>query len=122
VEYTERQALLTDCMTMCKNVGLSMDVLDFDYAGDLLSAGTGLKFTPDAVDAALKGVIERDRLLNIDFGIDSSQDTLPKRFTTEPLKAGASKGEVVPVDRMVREYYKLKGWDAKGVPPGKQCR
>jgi aldehyde:ferredoxin oxidoreductase len=116
VEHTERQALLTDCLTMCKNIGLSMDILDFDFASRLLTAGTGLKFTPQKVDVALKGVINRDRKMNIDFGVDARQDTLPKRFTSEPLKEGASKGQVVPVARMVKEYYKIKGWDEKGVP------
>ena len=116
VEHTERQALLTDCLTMCKNIGLSMDVLDFDIASRLLKAGTGLKFSPEKVDQALKGVIIKDRKMNIDFGITSADDTLPKRFTHEPLKAGASKGQVVPVDRMVKEYYEVKGWDKHGVP------
>ncbi len=116
VEHTERQALLTDCLTMCKNIGLSMDVLDFEFASRLLIAGTGLKFAPDKLDAALKGVIERDRKMNLDFGVTSDQDTLPKRFTHEPLREGPSKGQVVPVDRMVQEYYNAKGWDAKGVP------
>jgi aldehyde:ferredoxin oxidoreductase len=116
VEHTERQALLTDCVTMCKNIGLSMDILDFDFASRLLTAGTGLKFTPEKVDDALKGVIDRDRKMNIDFGVTAEQDTLPRRFTHEPLKEGASKGQVVPVGRMVKEYYKAKGWDAQGVP------
>jgi len=116
VEHTERQALLTDCVTMCKNIGLSMDILDFDFASRLLTAGTGLKFTPEKVDDALKGVIDRDRKMNIDFGVTAEQDTLPRRFTHEPLKEGASKGQVVPVGRMVKEYYKAKGWDALGVP------
>jgi aldehyde:ferredoxin oxidoreductase len=116
VEHTERQALLTDCLTMCKNIGLSMDILDFDFASRLLQAGTGLKFTPAKVDEALKGVIDRDRKMNIDFGVDAGQDTLPRRFTHEPLKKGASKGQVVPVGRMVKEYYKIKGWDTKGRP------
>jgi aldehyde:ferredoxin oxidoreductase len=116
VEHTERQALLTDCLTMCKNIGLSMDVLEFEFASRLLIAGTGLKFAPDKLDAALKGVIERDRKMNLDFGVTADQDTLPKRFTHEPLREGPSKGQVVPVDRMVQEYYKAKGWDAKGVP------
>ena len=84
VEHTERQALLTDCLTMCKNIGLSMDLLDFDFASRLLTAGTGLKFTPEKVN--------------------------------EALKEGASKGQVVPVGRLVKEYYKAKGWDAQGVP------
>jgi aldehyde:ferredoxin oxidoreductase len=118
VEHTERQALLTDCLTMCKNVGLSMDVLDFDFASQLLTCGTGLNFTPENITTALNGIIERDRLMNIDFGIDAGMDTLPNRFTAEPLEKGASKGQVVPVDRMVKEYYKIKGWDEKGVPRG----
>jgi len=116
VEHNERQALLTDCLTMCKNIGLSMDIMDFDFASQLLRAGTGLNFTSEKVDAALKGVINRDRKMNIDFGVVADQDTLPKRFTSEPLKEGASKGQVVPVERMVKEYYKIKGWDEKGVP------
>ncbi len=116
VEHTERQALLTDCLTMCKNIGLSMDILDFDFAARLLSAGTGLKFSPEKVDDALKGVIDKDRKMNIDFGVTADQDTLPRRFTHEPLKTGASKGQVVPIDRMVKEYYKVRGWDQRGVP------
>jgi aldehyde:ferredoxin oxidoreductase len=120
VEHTERQALLTDCLTMCKNIGLSMDILDFDFAARLLQAGCGLKFTPERINEALRGVIERDRLMNIDFGVDASQDTLPKRFTHEPLKKGASKANVVPVERMVKEYYQIKGWDQKGVPSRKR--
>ena len=116
VEHTERQALLTDCLTMCKNIGLSMDILDFDFASRLLTAGTGLKFTPEKVNDALKGVIDRDRKMNIDFGVTAAQDTLPRRFTHEPLKEGASKGQVVPIGRLVKEYYIAKGWDAQGVP------
>ena len=116
VEHTERQALITDCMTMCKNIGLSMDVMDFEFASRLLTAGTGLRFTQERVDKSLRGIINGERKMNIDFGIDSSMDTLPHRFTHEPLKEGPSKGEVVPVRDMVRDYYKLRGWDEEGRP------
>jgi aldehyde:ferredoxin oxidoreductase len=116
VEHTERQALLTDCMTMCKNIGLSMDILDFDFASRLLIAGTGLNFTPDRMDRGLRGIIDADRRMNIDFGIDASMDTLPHRFTHEPLKEGPSKGQVVPVKQMVKDYYRLRGWDDQGRP------
>jgi aldehyde:ferredoxin oxidoreductase len=116
VEHTERQALLTDCLTVCKNIGLSMDILDFELGAELLQAGTGLAFTPDRLNAALRGVIDRDRLMNIDFGVDASADTLPRRFTDEPLPQGASAGQVVPIRRMVGEYYAAKGWDENGRP------
>jgi aldehyde:ferredoxin oxidoreductase len=116
VEHTERQALITECMTMCKNIGLSMDIMDFGFASRLLTAGTGLLFSEERVDKSLRGVIDSERKMNIDFGIDSSMDALPHRFTCEPLKEGPSKGEVVPVRDMVREYYKLRGWDEEGRP------
>lgn len=116
VEYTERQALLTDCLTMCKNIGLSMDIIDFDFAARLLAAGTGLKFTPDRINAALRRNIVNERKLNIDFGVEASEDTLPRRFTHEPLEEGPSRGTVVPIERMVKDYYRIKGWDENGVP------
>ena len=120
VEYTERQALLADCLTMCKNIGLSMDVLNFETASELLVAGTGLKFTPERIDKSLRSLIDTDRLLNIDFGVRSEDDTLPRRFTSEPLAEGASKGQVVPVKEMVRDYYRLRGWDESGRPGEKK--
>ena len=117
VEHTERQALLTDCLTMCKNIGLSMDVLDFEFAARLLRAGTGLRFTTDRTIQCLRGIIDAERRMNIDFGIDASMDTLPHRFTHEPLEEGASRGQVVPIEKMVREYYQLRGWNPDGTPP-----
>jgi aldehyde:ferredoxin oxidoreductase len=93
-----------------------MDVLDFDLAADLLKAGTGLKFTENVVNKALRKTITNDRLMNIDFGITSKDDTLPDRFTKDPLLKGDSKNQVVPVHDMVQEYYKIKGWDKNGVP------
>jgi aldehyde:ferredoxin oxidoreductase len=116
VEHTERQALVTDCMTMCKNIGLSMDILDFDLVSRLLIAGTGLEFTQERVDKDLRTIIDAERKLNIDFGVDASMDTLPHRFTHEPLEEGPSKGQVVPIGEMVRQYYRLRGWDEKGKP------
>jgi aldehyde:ferredoxin oxidoreductase len=116
VEYSERLALITDCLTMCKNIGLCMDILDFESSSRLLQAGTGLTFTPERVDEILKSHIVADRLLNIEFGLDSSQDTLPNRFTQEPLEEGPSKGSLVNIEKMVKEYYRIKGWDEKGNP------
>ena len=47
-------------------------------------------------------------------------DTLPDRLTTEPIKAGASKGHLISradLNHMLDEYYKARGWDPKtGIP------
>ena len=34
VHWSERMALLTDCLTMCKNIGLCMDILSFPFAAE----------------------------------------------------------------------------------------
>jgi hypothetical protein len=33
------------------------------------------------------------------------------------LTEGASRNQVVPVERLVKDYYRVKGWDKDGVPP-----
>ena len=38
------------------------------------------------------------------------------RTMNEPPTVGAGKGEVVDLDPMLDEYYKLRGWDNAGVP------
>ena len=46
----------------------------------------------------------------------STEDTLPYRMLHEPLPDGPAKGMVVELDKMLPEFYKLRGWDEKGVP------
>jgi aldehyde:ferredoxin oxidoreductase len=93
-----------------------MDILDFETASELLISGTGLRFTPERIDRVLKDQIDTDRKMNIGFGMDSSWDTLPGRFIREPLKEGPTCGCLINIDKMVKEYYQIKGWNKKGVP------
>ena len=44
---------------------------------------------------------------------------LPRRFMEEPLPEGGSQGSVVKkeeLDKMLNEYYALRGWNAEGKP------
>lgn len=59
-----------------------------------------------------------ERMFNIREGLTAKDDSLPARFTKEPLKFG-KKGYVVPLDRMLKKYYKLRGWDDEGKPTEK---
>jgi len=56
------------------------------------------------------------RTFNIRCGITNKDDMLPKRFLEEPLPDGGCKGEVVNIGEMLSEYYKLRGWNEKGIP------
>ncbi len=111
VVYSEKIALLTDALTMCKNIGLCMDVLDFESAAALLTAGTGVGYSPDYLSTILGEAVDRDHELNKKFGLRREQDTLPKRFRDEALTEGPTKGSTVDIDRMVAEYYRIHKWE-----------
>ncbi|MHA2094566.1 MAG: aldehyde ferredoxin oxidoreductase family protein [Candidatus Hodarchaeales archaeon] len=107
VTYSEKIALLTDSMTMCKNIGLCMDILNLDNASKLLTYGTGITYTPEYLKKILGEAIEREYKLNLKFGLTKQDDTLPERFSNEPLTEGPTIGSTVDIEKMVDEYYKL---------------
>ncbi|MGC9021329.1 MAG: aldehyde ferredoxin oxidoreductase family protein [Candidatus Methanodesulfokora sp.] len=56
------------------------------------------------------------RAFNVRHGITRKDDVLPDRFTKEPMPDGPGRGQVVNLDRMLDEYYELRGWDRNGIP------
>ena len=55
-------------------------------------------------------------MFNIRAGVSGKDDTLPKRFLETPMPEGPVKGQVFELDKMLPEYYRIRGWDEKGVP------
>ena len=46
----------------------------------------------------------------------AKDDNLPPRLTSEPAESGPAKGLVNGLEKMLPEYYELRGWTAEGVP------
>lgn len=111
VAYSEKIALLTDSLTMCKNVGLCMDILSFEKISALLKAGAGVDYSPDYLQKIMGDAVDLDYKLNRKFGVKRTDDTLPERFQKEPLQEGPTKGSTVDIKRMVDEYYKIHKWE-----------
>ena len=95
----------------------------------------GVEDYASQIDAALGGGWEPERLLevgeriwnlerqfNLEAGLTAADDTLPKRVMKEAAKSGAGKGRVAELSQMLPEYYRLRGWDAKGRPTGKTLK
>jgi aldehyde:ferredoxin oxidoreductase len=57
-----------------------------------------------------------ERQFNNAAGFTRKDDDLPKRLKTEGAKTGPAKGLVSGIDKMVPEYYELRGWSKEGVP------
>jgi aldehyde:ferredoxin oxidoreductase len=57
-----------------------------------------------------------EKEFNLAAGLTKKDDDLPKRLKTEPAKTGPAKGLVNGLDKMLPEYYELRGWSKEGVP------
>ncbi len=56
------------------------------------------------------------RLFNVRLGIRRQDDTLPPRLLTHARGTGFAAQSLPDLDKMLPEYYELRGWDDQGIP------
>jgi aldehyde:ferredoxin oxidoreductase len=85
----------------------------------MVRAVTGWDVTADELEQVGERIINLERLFNVREGVRRRDDVLPWRVMHEPIPAGPSAGMYCPpaeLEAMLDEYYRLRGWDADGVP------
>lgn len=110
----------TDCPTLCAFI-LDMGITDIacQNIADLVTAAAGIPFTAEQVQQVGERVNNVARLFNGREGFSRQDDTFPERLMTEPIKGGASAGQLISqadLDAMLDEYYEVRGWDKSGTP------
>jgi aldehyde:ferredoxin oxidoreductase len=106
----------TDALVKCDFA--TAGVADETYI-EMLNAATGREHGPDFLLRLGDRIWNMIRLFNLREGLDPAEDRLPKRFMQDPVPEGPQEGQVFrPEDTagMLREYYRLRGWDDKGHP------
>ena len=83
---------------------------------EILKTATGFDYTVEEFMQAGARIWNLERLFNQRAGFSRKDDSLPKRVVTEPMPAGPAKGKTLPLDEMLAEYYRLRGWDEEGRP------
>lgn len=115
------RAATCDCATMCAFIlDTALPATGAQNTAALMEAVTGLTFTPDEVQKVGERLNNVAKAFNVREGFTRADDTFPERLMTEPLKAGASKGQVISKDdlkHMLDEYYAARGWDVKTGSP-----
>ncbi|NPV70374.1 MAG: aldehyde ferredoxin oxidoreductase family protein [Firmicutes bacterium] len=87
---------------------------------ELWNGITGWDWTVDDAMKAGARIFTIQRLVNIRDGHSRETDTLPYKMTVA-AKEGFRAGKTpTPVSMYLDEYYKLRGWDANGIPT-KEC-
>jgi len=109
------RSVTCDAATMCAFLlDMAVPAIATQNTANLMEAVTGLKYTADEIQAVGERINNLARAFNVREGFTRDDDTLPERLMTEPLKEGASKGQVISKDelkQMLDEYYKERGWD-----------
>lgn len=86
-----------------------------------LTAVLGKKVTMGDMAELGERVYNLERLYDLREGLSPAQDDqLPERLLSTPLSKHGQRG--VPLDQMLPAYYRVRGWDAHGVPTDKTLR
>ena len=115
VKWGEDFGATHDALGICKIAYKAMGLMP-EIVAKAYSAVTGIEMSGDELLQAGDRIVTLERLLNLKLGLTPDQDSLPKRFTDEPLPEGPGTGEVVELARMMDDYYQLRGWDDNGFP------
>jgi aldehyde:ferredoxin oxidoreductase len=74
------------------------------------------EWSPERLLETGERIWNMERVFNNKAGFTAKDDNLPPRLVSEPAKTGPAKGLVNGLDKMLPEYYALRGWTTEGVP------
>jgi len=113
LDYEDRLTL-HDALITCR---FYRDIYLWDGLAKIIQGTMGMKLDNDGLKKIAANIRNFTQRFNLREGISKKDDILPKRFFTEPI----SGGKVIKpeeLERMLQDYYQLRGWDNQGVPPG----
>lgn len=93
--------------------------LSLETMAQMLSAALGREIIEEDLSRAGERIVNLARQFNVREGFSKKEDNLPERIFKETLKTGATAGKLLPreeFERMLKEYYELRGWDENGSP------
>ncbi len=125
VVETENAYCIRDALIVCWYSVSWPPIFWMDDFAKLLPLVTGIDEFGST--AELTKIAERQialkRLFNAREGITRKDDKLPERFTEEPMPDGPGKGQLVDLEPMLDDYYRLRGWDHDtGLPTAETIR
>ncbi len=94
---------------------LDQAIFEWEEIKEVLYYVTGYKYSKEELQEIGERSINIERLFNYREGFTREDDTLPDRFLEETLE-GPSSDQTVNLEKMLTEYYKIRGWNSDGTP------
>jgi aldehyde:ferredoxin oxidoreductase len=113
--------IFTDSMIVCHLAENIWGPIEINQCVvDILNVVTGMDITVEEAVETAERIWNVIRAFAVREGLRREHDSLPKRFLTEAIPDGPSKGMVITeemLEKMKDEYYELRGWDIRtGIP------
>ncbi|MBN1614082.1 MAG: aldehyde ferredoxin oxidoreductase family protein [Deltaproteobacteria bacterium] len=99
-------------VALCMFAGMALQP---SHYGILLGITAGLPFDANSILQAGDRITTLQRAFACREGIGRKDDTLPKRLLTA-LPEGGAAGKAADLEYQLNEYYRLRGWNEKGIP------
>jgi len=112
-KYLPAPVLNVATITMPK---VAMALMDWSILSDYFWSVTGIKMNKWGFLAAGERINKLERWMNVQMGLKPADDTLPGRFIREKETLYKGKNTVVPIEKMVKQYYKKRGYGQSGGP------
>jgi aldehyde:ferredoxin oxidoreductase len=114
-KIAENALAAVDSMSLCRFAFLGATLEEFS---ELLTAATGMEYTPDIVGRIGERIFLTERFYNCANGFSGTDDLLPERFFREPGSDGDGV-KIPPIDRLsffdeMRRYYRIRGLTPEG--------
>jgi len=113
VDYEDRLNLF-DALIFCR---FYRDLYPWEELEKVIHLVTGKRLSKDELRKMASRIADMTRTFNIREGLKPEHDRLPRRLHQERLPSGQQLTEE-ELQYMIDEYYRLRGWDEKGVPRG----
>lgn len=115
IKIAEDTNAAVDSLVACK---FSFFGATLEEYAELISAATGVEYTPQSLKEIGDRIYLTERFYNCDNGFDIKDDCLPERFFTEPGSSGEGI-EIPPIDRQrfdeeLQKYYRIRGLKPDG--------
>jgi aldehyde:ferredoxin oxidoreductase len=94
---------------------VAIKIADISIYHKFWSSITGLKMSRSEFLKAGERIHILERYMNTREGITVKDDTLPGRMLKEGRR-NDPKGRVVPLEKMLKKYYRIRSYDDNGIP------
>jgi len=94
---------------------VALSLMDLRTWSGLWSSATGIRMGMLKFKKIGERIHVLERYMNTREGISKKDDTLPGRLLNEGRKCD-SKSRTVPLEKMLKKYYRTRGYDKNGIP------